>query len=433
MPSNALVLRVLIASPSDLPDARDAVEQAVLAWNAEHGRKESVFIQTWRWETSAVPILGGHPQQLINAQGVDDSDIVFALFNARLGSPTPDAVSGTVEEVDRALRMGKPVHLFFSTGQLPNDVDTDQLNALRAFKKQMQDRGLLGEFGDLNQLRGHVRRAITHDVEKLKEGRGVLSDPADLLLAPSVDPARLVALVDGTRSMLDLDRSAWLTCVAGQRAPLPKAPLHRNEVRAFMDLVLQRTTELLPESSFDRVQLLRELGNEVNNPRVGLRRWVMRIPTSYESDTRSKLVHVELHHDGSVVFAVQVDGWGHEEPVPGVYKILCGIVENFAPEFVALAETYARRFASAAPMDYRCDMLTAEQHPFQAFDLRRLGGGYVANGYSMVEGSWTVPNFTATTGEIPTDGDRDGLLASARTIASDVVNQFGIERLHLLR
>jgi hypothetical protein len=62
----------------------------------------------------SVPLLGGHPQRLINAQGVDDSDILFALFalfGSRLGSPTPDAVSGTVEEIERAVEQGKPIHL----------------------------------------------------------------------------------------------------------------------------------------------------------------------------------------------------------------------------------------------------------------------------------------------------------------------------------
>jgi hypothetical protein len=422
---------VLIASPSDLPDARDAVEKVVLEWNAEHGRKESVFLQPWRWETSAVPVLGAHPQQLINAQGVDDSDIVFALFNARLGSPTPTAVSGTVEEVDRALRMGKPVHLFFSTGQLPNDVDTDQLNALRAFKKDMQDRGLLGEFGDLDQLRRLVRMAITHDVEQVVPSGG--DHVGNVRASDPVDAARLTALSDGAKAMLDLGRSAWLIGVGCQRAPLTKtAPLARTDVRGFLETVLQRMVELLPQQRVDRFMILRELGNEVNNPRPGLRRWIIRIPTTYEADARSKFVHVELHQDGSVVFAVQVDGWGHEKPVPDFHKILCPVVENFAAEFAALAETYVRRSGSVGPVDYRCDLLTDEELPLQAFDLRRLGGGFVASGYEMVEGSWSVGKFASVTGELPADGEVADLLAAARTIATDVVNQFGIGRLHLL-
>ncbi|KLO63183.1 hypothetical protein AA983_07600 [Dermacoccus sp. PE3] len=168
MPYVATVLRVMIASPSDVPEARDAVENAVHGWNDANAKNKRVILQPWRWETSAVPVMGAHPQKLINAQGVDDSDIVFALFGGRLGSPTPDAISGTAEEIDRALELGKPVHLYFSTGSLPNDIDTAQLDALRAFKKDMQDRGLLGEFNNPEQLNHEVWKAIEHDIVALK-------------------------------------------------------------------------------------------------------------------------------------------------------------------------------------------------------------------------------------------------------------------------
>ena len=168
MPFVATVMRVMIASPSDVPEARDAVEKAVHGWNDANARPKGVILQPWRWETSAVPVMGGHPQKLINAQGVDDSDIVFALFGGRLGSPTADGISGTVEEVDRALELGRPVHMYFSTASLPNDVDIAQLDALRAFKRDMQDRGLLGEFNNTEQLNHEVWKAIEHDIAAMK-------------------------------------------------------------------------------------------------------------------------------------------------------------------------------------------------------------------------------------------------------------------------
>lgn len=164
MSYTATVLRVMIASPSDVPEARDAVERAIHGWNDANARSKAVILQPWRWETSAVPVMGGHPQKLINAQGVDDSDIVFALFGGRLGSATPDAVSGTAEEIDRALELGRPVHVYFSTAALPHDIDTAQLEALRAFKKAMRERGLLGEFSTPDQLNHEVWKAIEYDI-----------------------------------------------------------------------------------------------------------------------------------------------------------------------------------------------------------------------------------------------------------------------------
>lgn len=174
MAYSANVLRVMIASPSDTTDARDAVEAAIHGWNDANARNKQVILQPWRWETSSVPQLGDHPQSLINAQGVDDSDVVFALFGSRLGSPTSSAVSGTVEEIERAVEQGTPVHLYFSTAPLPNDVDTKQLEGLRAFKKQVQDRGLFGEFTNVSQLQHEVWKAIEFDIAQLNLGVPVL-------------------------------------------------------------------------------------------------------------------------------------------------------------------------------------------------------------------------------------------------------------------
>jgi hypothetical protein len=163
----ANVLRVMIASPSDVQDARDAVEKAIHSWNHANAQNKGVILQPWRWETSAVPKLGDHPQRLINAQGVDESDVVFAMFAGRLGSATPDAISGTAEEIDRALELGKPVHLYFSTADLPSDIDTEQLAAVRAFRTDMEKKGLLGEYKNVTQLEYEVWKAIEHDLAEL--------------------------------------------------------------------------------------------------------------------------------------------------------------------------------------------------------------------------------------------------------------------------
>lgn len=178
----------MIASPGDIIEARDAVERAIHGWNDANALNKEVILQPWRWETSAVPVLGDRPQALINAQGVDDSDIVFALFGSRLGSPTSEAVSGTLEEIERALAQGKPVHLYFSTSPLPNDVDLAQLEGLREFRQAMQDRGLLGEFSNPSQLGHEVWKAIEHDIAKLDfvntAERRAANTPVQFLVQP---------------------------------------------------------------------------------------------------------------------------------------------------------------------------------------------------------------------------------------------------------
>lgn len=72
----------MIASPSDVFEARDAVEKALHGWNNANSRTRSLVLLPWRWETGSVAVMGDHPQALINHQGVDDSDRVRAVRRA---------------------------------------------------------------------------------------------------------------------------------------------------------------------------------------------------------------------------------------------------------------------------------------------------------------------------------------------------------------
>lgn len=171
MSFSATVLRVLIASPTDVLEARNAAENAIHSWNRNHAMSKKVVLLPWRWETDSVPLLGDHPQAIINEQGVDDADIVIAIFGSRLGSPTPNAESGTTEEILRAAKSRKPVHVYFSNGSVRiNEIDGDQVNRLGIFKKQIQELGLLGEFGTTNELKEQVWKAIEYDLNKLNQG-----------------------------------------------------------------------------------------------------------------------------------------------------------------------------------------------------------------------------------------------------------------------
>src|SRR5699024_11415323 len=68
MSFNANVLQVLIASPGDTMEARDAVEGALHGWNASRSEREQVILLPRRWETDAVPTMGSSGQETINAQ-----------------------------------------------------------------------------------------------------------------------------------------------------------------------------------------------------------------------------------------------------------------------------------------------------------------------------------------------------------------------------
>jgi hypothetical protein len=68
MAFDAHVLKVLIASPGDTAEERDAVERSLHGWNASRAEREQVILLPRRWESDAVPRLGGGGQSITVAQ-----------------------------------------------------------------------------------------------------------------------------------------------------------------------------------------------------------------------------------------------------------------------------------------------------------------------------------------------------------------------------
>ena len=55
MSFNATTYRVLVASPSDLTEEREAATMATNDWNAQHAAAEGVVLLPVRWETHVHP------------------------------------------------------------------------------------------------------------------------------------------------------------------------------------------------------------------------------------------------------------------------------------------------------------------------------------------------------------------------------------------
>jgi hypothetical protein len=164
MSFTATAIFVLIASPGDTADERAAIQLQLSRWSISRGEREGVVAVPWLYEQHSVPVLGGHPQSVINAQAVDRADVVIAFFDSRLGTETPEAVSGTAEEIKRAHAAGKPVHVYFSTEPIPRSADPSQLAKLARFKEEMESEGLLGEYSSPENLASQVSNAIDFDV-----------------------------------------------------------------------------------------------------------------------------------------------------------------------------------------------------------------------------------------------------------------------------
>jgi hypothetical protein len=161
MSYTAQVVKVMIASPSDVPRERQLIRDVIHEWNAVHAEDRKVVLMPVGWETHAAPDMGDRPQAIINRQLLKTCDLLVAVFWTRLGSPTGVAASGTVEEINEHLDSGKPAMIYFSTEPVRmNSVDGEQYGKLRAFKEDLRSRGLFDEYEDLTTFRTKFARHL---------------------------------------------------------------------------------------------------------------------------------------------------------------------------------------------------------------------------------------------------------------------------------
>ena len=161
-PAVVKVLKVLIASPSDVTAERDAVESAIREWNTNHHEGTGIMLDPVRWETHSYPAMGDRPQGILNKQIVKSAHFLIGIFGNRLGTPTGEVPSGTIEEIEEIRKSGRHVALYFSNAPVPQDADRAQLDALENYRRSLQ--GLYFKFGSADELRrlvtGHLPKIV---------------------------------------------------------------------------------------------------------------------------------------------------------------------------------------------------------------------------------------------------------------------------------
>jgi hypothetical protein len=117
--------------------------------------------------------MGASPQDIINKQIVDDCDFGVAVFWSRLGSPTQNHESGSVEEIERLLAKGANVMVYFCDAPIAEDaLQDEQYGRLQALKRSFRERGLLAKYSTVDELRGvlplHVNGVVNEILIQLR-------------------------------------------------------------------------------------------------------------------------------------------------------------------------------------------------------------------------------------------------------------------------
>ncbi|MXO85249.1 DUF4062 domain-containing protein [Altererythrobacter aurantiacus] len=154
MSFDAKVINVMIASPGDVQRERQAIRETIHTWNDVHAADRRCVLLPVGWETHSAPALGDRPQKLINDRVLEHCDLLVGVFWTRLGTPTGEAASGTVEEIRRHMAAGKPVMVYFSQQPVaPDSLDRSQYDALQDFKAWCAEQGLIHSYDTQDEFR----------------------------------------------------------------------------------------------------------------------------------------------------------------------------------------------------------------------------------------------------------------------------------------
>lgn len=171
MSFDAKVFKVLIASPGDVEEEREAIPDVIARWNNTNAETSGIVLLPVKWETHSAPLLGERPQGILNNQLVNSCDMAIGVFWTRLGSPTGASESGTAEEIEWFINNEKPVMVYFSSRAVdPKKLDLDQYRALKDFEKKMQKLGLTGSYNSITDFKERLFDQISINVRRLKEG-----------------------------------------------------------------------------------------------------------------------------------------------------------------------------------------------------------------------------------------------------------------------
>ncbi len=154
MAYQATIIPVMIASPGDVLTERGIVREVLHDWNDVNSTSSKVVLSPVGWDSHSSPELGASPQELINARLLKDCDLLVGIFWTRLGTPTENFPSGTVEEIKEHVQKGKPAMIYFSSSPVaPQMIDGKQFEQLKVFKDECKGLGLVQEYENSQEFK----------------------------------------------------------------------------------------------------------------------------------------------------------------------------------------------------------------------------------------------------------------------------------------
>jgi hypothetical protein len=174
------VLKVVIASPGDVPKERACVPKVLEELNKGVAGELGLRLEPWQWETDAYPgfHVDGPQGQVDQGMQIEGAEIVIGIFWKKFGTPVADAKSGTEHELLRARdawqKTGHP-HIMVYFNQQPfmpkSTAENEQFHAVLDFKDRLAKDGLWWTYRGSRQFEDLVRRHLTQFLRERYRGK----------------------------------------------------------------------------------------------------------------------------------------------------------------------------------------------------------------------------------------------------------------------
>ncbi|GAA4015977.1 hypothetical protein GCM10022631_30340 [Deinococcus rubellus] len=253
------LLRVMVGGPGDNAASVELTRRVIEEWNIQNAEADGTVLLFKHWSKHSRPSLSGRPQAIINEQLVDNSDALIAFFWNRLGLPTGEEVSGTVEEIKRVQKSGKEVMLYFSELPVPRDLlrgekAQEELREVEAFRQELEKNrdGLYSSFSTPAVLEDLLRQHIDHLVRTLR--RRDFSYTVTSTKQEALSRAELIGQILILRRTVSTLRSEWEADISSKNVPVSQSQFKLSKLATALVQHRGQWIDSLSKDALDTLQ-----------------------------------------------------------------------------------------------------------------------------------------------------------------------------------
>ena len=98
------LVKLTLCGPSDVAKEIDIAKKVIDDWNRLNAEARGLTVKHQHWLSDTYPNASERAQGNVNKLIIDEAQILVAVFWRRIGTPTGEGESGTVEEIRRGIK-----------------------------------------------------------------------------------------------------------------------------------------------------------------------------------------------------------------------------------------------------------------------------------------------------------------------------------------